>query len=162
MKKIRIPALIVLLLMTAGCNQNRKAACDPNAEKEAIELLLQKYVIANEARNLAMIGEIYANDSSVLSIGTDRHDVFRGFEALSLKFADQFERFENTFISSRDQVIYVHPDCNTAWFSEVLQYNYTQNDKAKEHSDLRFTGFLEKREEKWVIVQTHLSSPADH
>lgn len=152
---------MVLMLALSACKQEEKTVCDPAAEKEAIRLVLQKYIIANEARNISMIGDLWANDTMVLSLGTDRHDVFKGFEAVKEKFTEQFERFENTFISARDIEIYVHPECRTGWFSEVLQYNYTHGDKAVEYPDLRFTGFLEKRADKWVIVQTHLSAPAD-
>ena len=153
--------LMVSLLAFSACKQDKSPVCDVVAEKKAIKLALEKYIIANEARNISMIGELWANDSSVLSLGTDRQDILKGFEAVEQQFKSQFERFENTFISSRDQMIYIHPACETAWFSEVLQYNYTVGDKAKEYSDLRFTGFLEKRDGKWVIIQTHLSAPAN-
>ena len=158
----KIKMIFVLFLFTLfACNQEKAPVCDQASEKEAIKLTLKKYIIANEARNISMIGEIWANDTSVFSLGTDRHDVFIGFDAVNKKFAEQFERFENTFISSRDQQIYVHPGCQTAWFSEILQYNYTHGDKAIEYTDLRFTGFMEKRGDKWMILQTHLSAPAD-
>ncbi len=161
MNKLKLIPVMVIMVLSFSCKQEKQKICDTVAEKQAIKLLLQKYIIANEAGNLAMIDEIWVNDSSVYTIGTDRHDVFLGFDALRQKFSEQFERFENTLISSRDQVIYVHSGCETAWFSEVLQYNYTQGIKAKEYSDLRFTGFLEKRAGKWMILQTHLSAPDD-
>lgn len=149
------------MFVFSACKREEKMICDPQAEKEAIRLMLQKYINANEAQNIAMIGEVWANDSVVLSLGTERHDVFKGFESVEKKFQEQFEKFENTYISARDIEIYVHPMCQTGWFSEILQYNYTQGDKALEYPDLRFTGFLEKRAGKWVILQTHLSAPAD-
>lgn len=160
MNNFKLIAFLSVLLI-AGCKQEKAPVLNPVAEKNAIKLVLEKYIIANEAGNIAMIGDVWANDTSVLSLGTDRHDIFKGFEAVRQKFSEQFDRFENTFISARDLVIYIHPQCETAWFSEVLQYNYTQGDKAIEYSDLRFTGFLEKRAGKWVILQTHLSAPAD-
>lgn len=160
MKKIYLIS-IMLLLSFIACKNDEKVVCDPLTEKVAIKLVLQKYIIANEARNISMISEVWANDTAVLSLGTDRHDIFKGFEAVKQKFTEQFERFENTFISSREQQIYVHPLCQTGWFSEVLQYNYTHGTRAIEYGDLRFTGFLEKRAGKWVILQTHLSAPAD-
>jgi ketosteroid isomerase-like protein len=160
MKKALLISIILALALSA-CKQDKKVICDPLVEKEAIKLVLQKYIIANEARNISMIGDLWANDTMVLSLGTDRRDIFKGFDAVKQKFSEQFERFENTFISARDLEIYVHPQCQTGWFSEVLQYNYTHGDKAVEYTDLRFTGFLEKRADKWVIVQTHLSAPAD-
>lgn len=161
MKKFRIFPVILLLLVAAGC-RNEQRVCNVAAEKEAIKIALQKYVIANEAKNISMIEELWANDSAVLSLGTDRRDVIRGFQAVKQTFASQFERFEDTFISARDLDIYVHPMCESGWFSEVLQYNYTMGDKSYEYSDLRFSGFLEKRDGKWVIIHTHLSAPADN
>ncbi|KAF5054492.1 SnoaL-like domain protein [anaerobic digester metagenome] len=161
MKKFRIIPVILLLLASACC-RNEQPVCDVAAEKDAIKLALQKYVIANEAKNISMIEELWANDSAVLSLGTDRRDVIRGFEAVKQTFASQFERFEDTFIAARDLDIYVHPSCESGWFSEILQYNYTIGDKSYEYSDLRFSGFLEKRDGKWVIIHTHLSAPADN
>ncbi|HPG34362.1 MAG: nuclear transport factor 2 family protein [Lentimicrobiaceae bacterium] len=160
MKKIAL-ILVVIMAGLSACKQEQAPVCDVKAEKEAIKMMLQKYIIANEAHNLSLISELWANDSAVLSLGTDEHDVFKGFNAVEQKFAQQFERFEDTFISSRDIEIYVHPQCQTAWFSEFLQYNYTNGDKAIEYSNLRFTGFLEKRAGNWVMLQTHLSAPAD-
>jgi len=153
--------LLACIFLTAACCRNQKPVCNVETEKETIKLTLQKYIIANEAHNLAMIDELWANDTAVLSIGTDRHEIFAGTRAVKDKFALQFERFEDTFISAREQVIYVHPGCESAWFSEVLQYNYLKAGKAHEYPDLRFTGFMEKRAGKWVFIQTHLSAPND-
>lgn len=160
MSKIKLIAALVILLVSAAC-KNEKPVTDPTAEKAAIRMALQKYVIANEARNISLISELWAKDTAVLSIGTDRHDVLRGSDAVVAKFQEQYKWFEDTYISARDIDIYVHPSCETAWFSEVLQYNFTQGEKAVEYPDLRFTGFLEKRDGNWVIMHTHLSAPAD-
>lgn len=160
MNKIKLIPVLAMLFLIA-CSGDKKPACDPISEKAAIKLALQKYIIANEARNISLISDLWANDSAVLSIGTDRKDVFRGYDAVIEKFKEQYRYFEDTYISATNIDIYVHPSCETAWFSEVLQYNYTQGEKARENANLRFTGFLEKRNGAWVILHTHLSAPAD-
>ncbi|MBW6490291.1 MAG: nuclear transport factor 2 family protein [Lentimicrobium sp.] len=159
MSKIKLISFLLLLIF-AAC-KNEKPVCDPVAEEAAIKMALKKYIIANEARNISLISELWANDTAVLSIGTDRRDVLRGSDAVVAKFEEQYKWFEDTYISARDIDIYVHPACETAWFSEVLQYNFMQGEKAVEYPDLRFTGFLEKRDGNWVIMHTHLSAPAD-
>ena len=163
MKRFTYFLLSLLMLAFTACkngNQNAETQqSDPVAEKAAIKLLLQKYIIANETGNIGIISEIWANDSSVYTIGTDRNEELIGYEAVKEKFVNQFNMFENTYISSRDLVIYISPGCNSAWFSEVLQYNFTVEEKAHEYSDLRFTGFIEKRAGKWQFIQTHLSAP---
>ena len=160
MNKIKLIPILAMFLLTA-CIGDKRPACDPITEKAAIKLALQKYVIANEARNISLISELWADDSAVLSIGTDRKEVLRGYDAVIEKFKEQYRYFEDTYISATNVDIYVHPSCETAWFSEVLQYNFTQGEKSMEYADLRFTGFLEKRDGAWVIIHTHLSSPAD-
>lgn len=160
MNKIKLIPILAMLLF-AACNGDKKPVCDPIGEKAAIKLALQKYVIANEARNISLISDLWANDTAVLSIGTDRNEVLRGYDAVIDKFKEQYRYFEDTYISATNVDIYVHPACETAWFSEVLQYNFTQGDKAMEYANLRFTGFLEKRDGVWVIMHTHLSVPAD-
>ena len=104
MKKLRMIPLVLLMLATAAC-RNEQPVCDVAAEKDAIKLALQKYVIANEAKNISMIEELWANDTAVLSLGTERRDVIRGFDAVRQTFESQFERFEDTFISARDLMI---------------------------------------------------------
>ncbi len=161
MKKFYLFPVLVLLLLSACCGE-KKPVPDIAAEKSAIKLVLQKYVIANEAQNISIIEDLWANDSSVFSLGTEKRDILHGFEAVKKAFESQFNKFEDTFISATDQIIYVHPSCESAWFSEVLQYNFTMGDKSFENSNLRFTGFLEKRDRNWVIVHTHLSAPLDN
>lgn len=162
MKRFMTYFLLLMLVFTACTNVDKETENkppDPAAEKAAIKLLLEKYIIANETGNISIIEDIWANDSSVYTIGTDRNEELRGYEAVKEKFVNQFNIFENTYISSRDQVIYISPGCNAAWFSEVLQYNFTIEDTPREYSDLRFTGFAEKRDGKWKLVHTHLSAP---
>lgn len=164
MKRFNILLFPLLILAFTACNSNSNRNTPPQqpnpvAEKAAIKLLLQKYIIANETGNIGIIEEIWANDSSVYTIGTDRNEELIGYEAIKSKFVNQFNMFENTYISARDQVIYLSPGCNSAWFSTVLQYNFTVEDTPREYSDLRFTGFVEKRDGKWQFVHTHLSAP---
>lgn len=161
MNKIKLISILALLFFLTACSGGKKPACDPITEKAAIKLALQKYIIANEARNISLIGDLWADDTAVLSIGTDRRDVLRGYDAVLEKFKEQYRYFEDTYISARNVDIYVHPSCETAWFSEVLQYNFTQGETAMEYANLRFTGFMEKRNGIWVIIHTHLSAPAD-
>ena len=158
MKTLKAFTLLLAIVLSA-CTQQEKKVCDPSAEMAEIKLTLKKYIIANEARNISLISELWATDTAVLSIGTEEKDVLRGSEAVIEKFKEQFKWFEDTYISARDIDIYVHPACETDCCSEVLQYTYIQGEKAHEHSNLRFTGFLEKRDGKWVIMHTHLSSP---
>jgi len=71
----------------------------------------------------------------------------------------QFDEFENTLINISDQKIKISKDGNTAWFSEVLDYNFIYLGEDMSFEGIRFTGVMEKREGSWKLVQGHLSVP---
>ena len=72
----------------------------------------------------------------------------------------QFNLFEDTYISVHSQVIQINEGGNTAWFSEIVNYNYIYQGEAKQFEGSRFTGVLEKFNGDWFIVQSHMSIPA--
>ena len=69
----------------------------------------------------------------------------------------QFASYEDTEVTTRDQVIRVNSGGEAAWFSEVIDMNLTAGGEAVEVPGMRFTGVLEKRNGTWVIVQIHAS-----
>jgi len=71
----------------------------------------------------------------------------------------QFDELENILISIRDQKIKINKSGTTAWFSQILNYNYIYQDETMSFEGIRFTGVLEKRDGNWVLVQGHLSVP---
>ena len=82
-----------------------------------------------------------------------------GWDEIRSVMERQFNSFEETYISVRDQVVEINETGNTAWFSEILSYNYIYQGEARQFEGVRFTGVLEKRDGDWYIVQSHMSIP---
>ncbi len=153
--------ILVIGIIVSGCNKanQEKSAFDPVKEKERIALVLEKYVIANEEQNLNLVKDVWAPYPDIVVFGTNSDETIIGWEAIKAALKRQFEAIEDTYISVRDQRISINETGNTAWFSEIVNYNYIYQDKPVKYEGLRFTGVLAKVNGEWLIVQSHMSIP---
>lgn len=146
------------IIIFAGCRQEPPKV-DYEKEKEAIKLVLEKYALANENQNMDYIEDIWSPSENIVSFGTESDEKLVGFSDIKTAIQRQFDTFTNTFISYRDQIIEINETGNTAWFSEILYYNFILDGKAHSFEGLRYTGVLVKKDGKWKLVQTHMSVP---
>jgi ketosteroid isomerase-like protein len=160
MKRIFAFVFLTALLTLQFCTPPQSEV-DVQAETSAIRTVLEKYVIARENEDISIIEEIWAPDEDIMLIGTDSDEFYVGWEAIKKAIQGQFGSFENTLISVTDQKIQLDKTGNAAWFSEVLNYNFIYNGEAISFEGIRFTGVLEKRDLKWLLVQGHLSIPVE-
>ena len=152
--------IVAALIMITSCEMNqKKQIIDLKAEVEMVELVLEKYVIANEKQDIDLVHEIWAPEPDIVVFGTNSNERLMGWDQIRLALEHQFNSFEDTYISVHDQVININETGNTAWFSEVLNYNYIYQGEAIQYEGLRFTGVLQKKNGDWFIVQSHMSIP---
>ncbi len=159
MKKLAITFLSFLLIASA-CNAPLKPKADHQDNKKAVANVLEKYVLANENQDFSMIGQIWAPDNDIILFGTNSEEKLMGWDNIKKAIKQQFASISETYISPTSQFIRLNPEQNTAWFAEILNYNFVYKGKAKSFEGVRFTGVLEKRKDGWKIVQAHLSIPA--
>ena len=160
MKKL-ILILVIGFIISSCCNKDKtKFSFDPAKEKDAVSLVLEKYVLANEKQDVDLVKQVWAPDSDIVVIGTNSDEILTGWDQIKAVIEKQFKSFSDTYISVRDQVININDTGNTAWFSEILNYNYIYQKKALQFEGIRFTGVLTKRNGEWLIVQSHISAPA--
>jgi ketosteroid isomerase-like protein len=158
MKKICFYFSVFSLLLTSACTQQVDKA-DLLKEKDAIKLVLEKYVIANESQDISKIEEIWYPSEEIVSFGTEKDEKLVGISKIKEAVQSQFTRFKNTYISVHDQTIDVSEDGNTAWFAEIINYNFILNDSAHVYEGLCYTGVMNKKDGKWKLVMTHMSVP---
>ena len=158
MKKLIFISLIVFIAVSS-CNVDKNPTLDLDEEKEKVALVLEKYVIANEKQDLDLVKEIWASSPDIVVIGTNSDETIIGWDQIRSTLQRQFDSFEDTYISVRDQIIEINETGNTAWFSEIMNYNYIYQGEAKQFEGLRFTGVLKKINDEWFIVQSHISIP---
>jgi len=70
-------------------------------------------------------------------------------------------RFKATGLDIRDLRIAISPSGVTAWWSCILDDLYEWDGRPGAWKDTRWTGVLEKRAGKWLIVQMHFSFASD-
>ncbi len=157
-KQILIFSLLTLLF--AGCaNPVQEKTVDIEQEKAAIQFVLEKYVTANESQDMEIIKDIWCPSDRIVSFGTESGEKLIGIDAIRKAVQKQFNTFTDTYISKRDQIIEVNETGNTAWFSEIINYNFIHEGTPYSYEGLRYTGVLVKKDDKWKLVQTHMSVP---
>ena len=90
-------------------------------ETEAIENVLEKYIIANEKQNFELIEEIWAPNPDIILYGTDSDERLMGWTNIKAAIKDQFSQITDTYISASEQFIKLNCTGNTAWFAESLK-----------------------------------------
>jgi ketosteroid isomerase-like protein len=163
MKSIVVYIISLGLLQFVNCkvfSQTEKLIPLKDIEVHQIEILLEKYEIASENEDIEMIKDIFSDKEDVVIIGTDMEEILSGWKSIREAFMRQFNSLDKILLSSRERKIKVNDTLNTAWFSEIINYNFVYNGTAKSYEGIRFTGVIEKTDGTWKIVQSHLSIPA--
>lgn len=158
MKTFISAILLSLIMVISSCEHYNDNKCAQ--EKEAIENLLENYILANENQDLVLIESIWASDDDIVLYGTDSDERIVGWSNIRAGIKEQFGFISDTYISASNQFIKINCSGNTAWFAETLNYNYIYKDVAHSYEGLRFTGVVAKIDGNWRLVQVHLSLPA--
>jgi len=154
--------LLFFLLSCSTTQQTEKTAVNRSKELKSIENVLEQYIVANENKDLSLVEQIWAPDGDIILYGTTSNDRLMGWNNIRNAFKKQFKTIDNIFITTSEQYIKLNETGNSAWFAEILKYNYMKDGKAKSLKGLRFTGVLKYcKDGKWRIVQAHLSMPAE-
>lgn len=161
MKKLIFILTAMCFLIISCTVKTEKSTVDLKAEKGKVEAVLEQYVVANMEQDFNLIASIWEEDEAIVMIGTDSDERLVGWNTIERAVKNQFTVFQNTFISVSDQMIRLNETGNTAWFAESLKYNFIYNDEARSFDNIRFTGVLEKLNGKWLLVQGHISIPAE-
>ncbi len=161
MKNVLI-IIVIAVFAVSCCNEAKEkeeATVNIAKEKERVALVLENYVLASERQDMELVKDIWAPEPDIVVFGTSSDEKLVGWDAIREAFKRQFNASQETYIAVSDQKINVNDTGNTAWFSEIINYNYVYHGEAKKYEGLRFTGVLEKRDGDWKIVQSHMSLP---
>jgi len=132
---------------------------DIETEKARVKLVCDQFVQALETENMEMITKTHAHDDDMVMFGTDAAERWVGWESFRDAVQNQFDAFESVDISVKDQVIKVHESGRTAWFSEIVDFNFKVQGQPVSVNGVRVTGIMDKRDGNWVIIQSHTSVP---
>jgi len=131
-------------------------------DRARVEQTIRDSIGWAKSKDRALAESLLAHDESlfIYNPGSQPPDV--GWS----RFVSNFDfwldpRFRATHFDVRDLRVNFSRRRDVAWFSAVLDDCYTWDGQPGCWKDTRWTGVLERRDGRWVIVQMHFSFAAD-
>ena len=154
MRFVRCIGLVICVLIVA-VSPAMAGKADPQIEKEVKEFL-DSHAKAYESKDLAGLMALIAPDADVVFIDGDSEKPVLGQAAIKTAYEREFSqiksasvKYTSTWIGSKGDV---------AWFAAQCAVSVdTGEDKIT--LPAHWSGVLEKRDGKWLLVQSHLSFP---
>lgn len=147
--------LVGFVLFAGGCG--RKA--DNAAQLNEVKVVINGMIHAIESEDMGLLSKLFAHDEDMVNFGSDAAERWVGWDALKDSVQKQFNSFDKTKLTVRDQVVKISPLGDAAWFSETVDWDLIAEGQPTQLKGTRLTGVLEKRKGNWVIVQFHGSVP---
>jgi ketosteroid isomerase-like protein len=154
-----IAALAALAIAVAIVSCAKEAPRNPAAEREEIARVIGNSITWALDKNVDLLFSSVAQDSAFFIFHPDSASTIVGFDAFKKMVNDVFMRpeFKATGSAIRDMRIGVSRSGDAAWWSAILDDFGEYNGRPYAWRNTRWTGVLEKRDGKWVIVQMHFS-----
>jgi hypothetical protein len=114
-------------------------------------------------KNKTRLFDIMTHDDDFFIYHPDSKSTIIGFEAFR-QFAERAwmsDAFKATDFAIRDLHLRFSEARTVAWYACLLDDHGEWNGKPSGWDNCRWTGVVEKRDGKWVIVQMHFSFAAD-
>lgn len=127
--------------------------------KDEIKSTIEHFFEALDTQDLELMKKLIPEDDSMVHIGTDSDEIWRGSEELKRSTEEQFRRLEYYKAHIHDLAINFSQSEDVAWYFHLLDARILSGGSETVWKDARFTGVLEKRNGCWVLVQTHVSIP---
>ena len=112
-----------------------------------------------DTQDFELMDKLIAHDADMVHIGTDMDEIWRGWNELRKATVEQFEGLDCYKAQIRDLSVSVSSSGSVAWYSHLLDAHIKSSSQEQTWQGARFTGVLEKRDGRWVMVQTHVSIP---
>jgi ketosteroid isomerase-like protein len=164
LRYIKLGFFTMALPFLTGGHGSASGTKDKETEKSKITQVIHDSIEwAYPEKNQKRLYATIAKDASFFIFHPDSESTIVGFDA----FQNLVEKvFMNPTFSAkgsdiRDLRINLSQSGDVAWFSAILDDFGESNGKPHAWLNTRWTGVLEKREGKWLIVQMHFSFASD-
>ena len=160
--KNSMPALkATLIAMTAlfAATQAPPVRAATDTDLGGATAVVEKIADAVRANDAAAVGDLLVHDDDIVSFGTDKAERWVGYEAMSNALKAQFAAFQTTSLDVKDLVVHLTPAGDGAYFSEVWDWSINSQGQKMVLKDVRITGVLIRRDDRWQGAQFHFSLP---
>ena len=127
------------------------------SEKKLVEKVIHNCIGWAKNKDINLLYSVIANDTSFLEIHPNNR-VVKGFE--EFKKAEDFwmdPNFKAIRYEIKDLIINFSHSGEVAWFYCILDDINEWKGQPANWENTRWTGVLEKRNDRWVVVQQHFS-----
>jgi ketosteroid isomerase-like protein len=154
-------ALLVPTLMVDGTG-GRASAPDPDTEKAVVAKVIHDSICWALTKDRALQESTMAHDEDLFIVWTNSKSTTYGWKEYVKLFDIWMDpRFKATVTEVRDLRVHLSRSGDVAWYSATLDDLGEWDGKPSGHRDIRWTGVLEKRGGRWVVVQMHGSVATD-
>jgi hypothetical protein len=150
--------ILSLIVLSISCtNSTKEIRINRTDEIALIKEAINGTIGWAKTKDFALSDRVVANDSDYLEVDPENRIVrgFKEFKKNEAFFADP--RFKAIRYEIRDLKINLSQSGTVAWYYGVLDDINEWDGRPACWMNTRWTGVLEKREGKWVIVQMHFS-----
>ena len=153
-RNLSMTLFLVLIVSLAAVTFVR---ADTKTEQEVKDFLTQ-YGAAYDKKDVGALMKMIAPEASVVFFEADDKGRYVGPNEIRAAYKDNLKQVKS--IKGEYKWTSVGSKGDVAWFATELLYNVdTGKDKFQEPA--RWTGVLEKRDGKWLLIQSHFSFPPE-
>lgn len=158
-----VRTVAVCLFFAVAVSAPAGAAARDEAEKAKIEKVIRTSIEWALTKDVPALFECFVQDSDFFIFHPDSKSTIEGFEAFRQLAEGIFmsPKFKALDSQIRDVRVHLSKSGDVAWYSAYLDDHGEWDGKKTGWDDARWTGVLEKRKGKWVIVQMHFSLASD-
>ncbi len=149
---------LVISMLMAGCG----LAANTKTEEAAVAKVVRDSICWALTKDRVVLESAMAHDEDLFVLWTDSKSAVTGWNQFEKLFDIWMDpRFKATVTEVRDLSIHLSRSGDVAWYSATLDDLGEWDGKPVGARDIRWTGVLEKRRGRWVVVQMHGSVATD-
>jgi hypothetical protein len=146
-----------LLILNFSCSEEKDKSLDLSVEKDLVEKTINNSIGWAKNKDIKLLYSIISNDSSYIEVSPDGRTTF-GFDNFKRNEAFWMNpEFKAIRYEIRDLRINFSASGEVAWFYCILDDINEWKGEPANWVNTRWTGVLEKRDGKWIMVQMHFS-----
>ncbi len=142
-------------------SQNLDNTFDISSESQIVEETIRNSIGWAKNKDIALLYSVIANDTNYIEVDPDKN-IVKGFQ--EFRKAESFwmsPDFKAIRYEIKELKLNFAKTGNVAWFFCILDDINEWKGQPANWENTRWTGVLEKRNNRWQIVQMHFSFAAD-
>jgi ketosteroid isomerase-like protein len=153
--KRALPIMLLLVFIVTAAGTITFVQADAKTDQEIKDFLTQ-YEAAYEKKDLGALMKLIAPGAEVVFFEADEKGRYVGPDQIKAAYENSLKQIKS--IKGEYKWTSVGSKGDVAWFATEVLFNVdTGEDKFKQLG--RWTGVLEKKDGKWLLVQSHFSFP---